>query len=75
MKEYVIGLKKVKKSSITKGELIDIIMALINALQNGHYSYIKSFVLAIKAAKGKDQEIDRRLFEILDIVNKTFIGA
>lgn len=75
LKEYVIGLKKVKKSSITKGELIDIIMALINALQNGHYSYIKSFVLAIKAAKGKDQEIDRRLFEILDIVNKTFIGA
>lgn len=75
LKEYVIGLKKVKKSSITKGELIDIIMAFINALQNGHYSYIKSFVLAIKAAKGKDQEIDRRLFEILDIVNKTFIGA
>lgn len=75
LKEYVIGLKKVKNSLITKGELVEIILALINALQNGHYSYIKSFVLAIKAAKGKDKEIDRRLFEILDIVNKTFIGA
>ena len=75
LKEYVVGLKKVKNSTITKGELLEIISSIINAIKNGHFSYIKAFVIAIKAAKGKDKEIDRRLFEILDIVNKTFIDA
>ncbi len=70
LKEYVQGLKKVKKSSITKGELIEIINNLFVAIKNEHVAYIKAFVLAIKAGHGKDKEIERRLVEIIDIVSK-----
>ena len=75
LKDYVQGLKKVKKSSVTKGELIEIINGLILAIKNGDAGYVKTFVIAIKAGKGKDKEIDCRLIEILDIVNKSFIDA
>ena len=75
LKDYVQGLKKVKKSSITKGELLEIINGLFTAIKNGDSSYVKAFVIAIKAGKGKDKEIDCRLVEILDIVNKSFIDA
>ena len=75
LKDYVQGLKKVNKSSITKGELLEIINGLICAVKNGDSKYVKSFVVAIKAGHGKDKEIEKRLVEILDIVNKTFIDA
>ena len=73
LKDYVQGLKKVKKSSITKGELLEIINGLIKSIKNEDSAYFKSFVVAIKAGQGKDKEIACRLVEILDIVNKTFI--
>ena len=73
LKDYVQGLKKVKKSSITKGELLEIINGLIKSIKNEDSAYFKSFVIAIKAGQGKDKEIACRLVEILDIVNKTFI--
>ena len=75
LKDYVQGLKKVKKSPITKGELVEIINALHNAIKNDDVRYIKPFVFAIKVGQGKDKEIACRLVEILDIVNKTFIDA
>jgi len=71
----VQGLKKLRKSSVTKGELIEIINALYTAIKNEDTKYIKAFVFAIKAGYGKDKEIACRLVEILDIVNKTFIDA
>lgn len=73
LKDYISGLKKVKKSTITKGELLEIINSLHVAIKNSDTKYIKAFVLAIKAGHGKDKEIACRLVEILDIVNKTFI--
>jgi len=75
LKDYVQGLKKVKKSSITKGELIEVINGLYEAVKNQDVKYIRAFVLAIKAGHGKDKEIECRLVEIFDIVNKTFIDA
>lgn len=75
LKDYVQGLKKVKKSSVTKGELIEIINGLILAIKNEDGKYVKAFVTAIKAGHGKDKEIEARLVEILDIVDKSFIDA
>ena len=75
LKDYVQGLKKVKKSSVTKGELVEIINGLITAVKNEDGKYVKAFVTAIKAGHGKDREIEARLVEILDIVDKTFIDA
>lgn len=75
LKDYVQGLKKVKKSSVTKGELVEIINGLIAAVKNEDSKYVKAFVTAIKAGHGKDKEIEARLVEILDIVDKTFIDA
>ena len=75
LKDYVSGLKKVKKSTLTKGEIIEIVNNLINAVKNGNYQYIKALLIAIKAGKGKDKEIEHRLNGLLDIVNKTFIDA
>lgn len=72
LKDYVQGLKKLKKSKITKGELVEILNAFISAIKNSDVAYIKAFLLAIKAGKGKDKEIERRLIEITDIVNRTF---
>ena len=75
LKDYVGGLKKVKKSTLTKGEIVELLNNLINAVKNGHYQYIKSLLIAVKAAKGKDKEIEHRLNGILEIVNSTFIDA
>lgn len=75
LKDYVQGLKKIKKSTLTKGEILEIINAFYEAVKKQDYSYVKSFVLAIKGSKGKDKEIDCRLVEIMDIVNKTLIDA
>lgn len=75
LKDYVQGLKKIKKGSVTKGELIEIINGLICSLKNGDTKYVKAFATAIKAGHGKEMEIERRLVEILDLVNKTFIDA
>lgn len=75
MKDYVQGLKKLKGSKVTKGELAEIINGLYLAVKNKDVQYIKCFVLAIKTGKGKNKEIERRLVEIMDIVNKTLIDA
>lgn len=75
LKDYVQGLKKLKKSKITKGELIEILNALSLAIKNNHAAYIKALVLSVKAGYGKEKEIERRLFEILEIVSKTFLEA
>jgi len=75
LKDYVSGLKKVKKSTLTKGELIEVINGLYEAIKNEDTGYIKPFVMSVKSAHGKDKEIECRLVEILDIVNKTFIDA
>lgn len=72
LKEYVQGLKKIKKGSLTKGELQDVINASIACAKNGDVKYIKAFITAIKAGEGKEKEIDKRLCEILEIVNKSF---
>lgn len=73
LKDYVQGLKKVKKSTITKGELLEIISAAICCVKSGHAKYVRAFVMAIKAGEGKEKEIDKRLAEIMDIVNKSFL--
>jgi len=70
LKEYVLGLKKLKKSTLTKGELLEIVSSAIECMKNGHADYVKAFSLAIKAGKGKDKEIDRRLVEINEIISK-----
>ena len=75
LKDYVRGLKKIKKSSVTKGEALEIIKGLTDAIKNQDVYYIKPFVMAIKAGQGKDKEINYRLNEILDIVNKSFIDV
>lgn len=75
LKAYIQGLKKVKKSSVTKGELIEVVCGLQSAIKNEDVKYIKPFVMAVKAAHGKDKEIECRLIEINEIVNKTFIDA
>ncbi|MBQ7467065.1 MAG: hypothetical protein IJS74_03220, partial [Clostridia bacterium] len=75
LKDYIGGLKKVKKSTLTKGELTEIINSLINAVKNGDYKYIKPLLLSIKAAEGKDKEILHRLSGLQEIVNNTFIDA
>ncbi len=75
LKDYVQGLKKLKKSKITKGELVEIISGLLNAIENANVVQIKPFVLAIKAGYGKDKEIERRLIEINDIVYRTLLDA
>lgn len=75
LKEYIQGLKKLKKSRITKGELLEIVSALYEAIKNQDVRYIKSFIIAIKVGYGKEREIEFRLVEILDIINKTFIDA
>ena len=75
LKEYIQGLKKVKKSPITKGELLEIIKGLAQAIKNQDVCYIKPFIMAVKTGQGKDKEIQYRLVEILDIVNKSFIDA
>ena len=75
LKDYIQGLKKVKKSTVTKGELLEIVNSFYTAVKNGDSAYVKAFVIAVKAGHGKDKEIECRLVEILDIVNKTFIDA
>jgi len=75
LKDYVQGLKKLKKSKITKGELIELLNALSLAIKNEHTIYVKALVLAVKTGYGKEKEVERRLFEILEIINKTFIDA
>ncbi len=72
LKSYVQGLKKLKKSQLTKSELLEVISTFIMAINNGDVKYVKPFLLAIKSGKGKDKEIERRLVEITDIVNTTF---
>lgn len=73
LKDYVTGLKKIKKSAATKGEFIELVNALIMAVKDGNYKYIKTLLVAMRVAKGKDKEIEHRIFGILEIVNKTFI--
>ena len=73
LKDYVQGLKKLKKSKITKGELLEIISSMLVCVKNSHVEYLKAFVYAIKAGCGKEKEIERRLVEILEIVNNSFI--
>ena len=75
LKDYVQGIKKIKKSTVTKGELIEIINGLYEAIKKEETIYIKPFVVAIKSAHGKDKEIEYRLLEILDIISKTFIDV
>lgn len=72
LKDYVQGLKKIKKGSLTKGELQEVIGSAICCVKNGDVKYIRAFITAIKAGEGKEKEIDKRLCEILDIVNKSF---
>ncbi len=75
LKDYVHGLKKLKKSRLTKGELTEILNGLMMAIREKEIAFIKPFVMAVKAGFGKEKEIERRLFEILDIVNKTLVEA
>lgn len=72
LKDYVQGLKKIKKGTLTKGELQEVISAVICCVKNGDVKYIRAFIMAIKAGSGKEKEIDKRLCEVLDIVNKSF---
>lgn len=72
LKDYVQGLKKVKKGSLTKGELQEVISTAILCAKNGDLKYIRAFITAIKAGEGKEKEIDKRLCEILEIVDKSF---
>lgn len=72
LKDYVQGLKKVKKGSLTKGELQEVISTAILCVKNGDLKYIRAFITAIKAGEGKEKEIDKRLCEILEIVDKSF---
>ncbi len=72
LKDYIQGLKKIKKGSLTRGELQEIIGAAICCVKNGDIKYIRAFITAIKAGEGKEKEIDKRLCEILEIVNKSF---
>ncbi len=75
LKDYVNGLKKVKKSTLTKGEFLQIVNTLINVVKDGNYQYVKALILAMKAGKGKDKEIEHRLNGIADVVTKSFIDA
>ena len=75
LKEYIQGIKKLKKSRITKGELLEIVSALYDAIKNQDVRYFKPLILAINVGFGKEREIEFRLVEILDIINKTFIDA
>lgn len=72
LKDYVQGLKKIKKGSLTKGELQEVISSAILCAKNGDLKYIRAFITAIKAGEGKEKEIDKRLCEILEIVDKSF---
>lgn len=72
LKDYIQGLKKIRKGSLTKGELQEVICSAISCVKNGDVKYIRAFITAIKAGQGKEKEIDKRLCEILDIVNKSF---
>lgn len=75
LKDYIQGMKRLKKSQITKGELLEIVNALYFAVKNNDVRYIKPFLMAIKVGYGKEKEIGFRLLEILDIVDKTFIDS
>lgn len=75
LKDYVNGLKKIKKSILTKGEFIQIVNTFINVINDGKYQYAKALILAMKAGKGKDKEIDHRLNGIIDVVTKSFLDA
>lgn len=75
LRDYVGGMKKIKKSTLTKGEFTEIINNLIFAVKNGNYQFIKPLLLALKSAKGKDKEIEHRINGIVELVNSVMIDA
>ena len=69
-KSFVHGMKIIRKSKCTRNDLLEQINALILAIDEKQVQYFRALVIGIKSSIGKEHELERRLFEIEDIISK-----
>ena len=68
LKDYVVGLKKIKGSLLTKSELVTIVSGLIDEISCGNTRIFKPLLLGIKAGVGTDKELIKRVKSIDEII-------
>ena len=68
VKMYVMGLKKIKGSILSKTEYIELVDMLLLALKNKDYQYYDVFARQILKMSGKDGELINRLSAIIELL-------
>ena len=68
VKAYVAGIKKIKNCPTTKQEYISLIDAFLLAISRVDYCYYNYFATAILALSGKDKELKRRIYSIIELL-------
>lgn len=69
IKSYVMGIKKLKGSELTKAEYLDVIDALLMAIKNKDSVYYGIFATLLLKLAGKDKELKNRLNSILQVIS------
>ena len=68
LKDYVDGLKKIKGSYVTRSEMLEIIITLVDVIKNNQTELYKPMLISIKASAGKDKELQKRVKAIDEIL-------
>lgn len=68
IKAYVVGLKKIKGSLVTKTEYLQVVDNLILAIKNEHIQYYETLTNVLVKLAGKDKELKSRLSGILEVI-------
>lgn len=69
IKSYVMGIKKLKGSELTKAEYLDVIDSLLMAIKNKDSVYYGIFATLLLKLAGKDKELKNRLNSILQVIS------
>lgn len=69
IKSYVMGIKKLKGSELTKAEYLDVIDALLMAIKNKDSVYYGTLATLLLKLAGKDKELKSRLNSILQVIS------
>ena len=73
LKDYVLGLKKIKGSYLTKSELVLLVSGFITEIEHANIRSFQSMMIGIKAGVGGDKELLKRLVSIDEIVGNIIV--
>lgn len=68
IKSYVVGVKKIKNCPTTKQEYVSLIDAFLLAISRNDDCYYTYFATALLSLSGKDKELKRRIYSIIELL-------